>query len=79
MKKIIHSLVLASVFGGLTLLFTAAALAQGNHFYVKGGIGPSLTEDTSLKEFNGPVSGVKVQFDPIPDRGRLSNQRLARY
>lgn len=32
-------------------------------FYVGGGVGPSLAEDTDVKEFFGPVSGSEVKYD----------------
>ena len=54
-----------SALGGLTLLFTlSSAPAQGTRFYVRAGVGPAFTEDTTLREFNGPVFGGKVKFDP---------------
>jgi opacity protein-like surface antigen len=42
-----------------------AALAQepASNFYVTGGVGPALTQDTKIKEFFGPSSGAKVEFD----------------
>ena len=49
---------------GLAVFSTLTALGQGTGFYVKGGIGPAFTEKTALREFNAPLSGVKVKFDP---------------
>lgn len=64
MKTIIHSLSLMGAVGGLTLFAALPGLGQNTRFYVKGGLGPALTEDTDLREFNGPVTGTKVKFDP---------------
>jgi opacity protein-like surface antigen len=58
----IRSLVSTAALGGITLSLTLPAFGQAGHFYVSGGIGPALTEDATLKEFNGPVAG-KVKFD----------------
>ncbi len=33
-------------------------------FYFRGGIGPVLAHQTDVNEFFGPVSGVKVKYDP---------------
>ena len=62
MKKPNPLLAMAAL-GGITLL-TSTATAQTTGFYLGGGVGPSLTESTSLREFNGPVSGTRVKFDP---------------
>src|SRR6266404_329176 len=32
--------------------------------YFRGGIGPALADETDINEFLGPVSGVKVKYDP---------------
>src|SRR6266481_6210155 len=49
---------------GLALFSIFDGFGQQTPFYVKAGLGPALTENTSLKEFNGPVMGTTVKFDP---------------
>jgi OmpA-OmpF porin, OOP family len=49
--------------GGITVSISTAT-AQTSGFYLSGGVGPAYTEKTGLREFNGPLSGVKVHFDP---------------
>ena len=60
----IRSLIVMTAVGGLGLFSTVPGFSQSTRFYVRGGIGPAFTEDTRLKEFNGPVTGTKVKFDP---------------
>ena len=60
----IRSLILVAALGGLALVSTQSGFGQATRFYIKGGIGPALTEDTRLKEFNGPITDTKVKFDP---------------
>ena len=59
MKNIIRSLISVGVLGALGLFSTHSGYAQSPRFYVRGGIGPALTEDTSLKEFNGPADHIR--------------------
>jgi opacity protein-like surface antigen len=58
-----HSLLSMAAIGGLALFVTLPGFSQASRFYVTGGIGPAFTEDTSLRELNGPVGGAKVKFD----------------
>ena len=58
-----HSLIAMAAIGGLALFVTLPGLSQPR-FYLTGGVGPAFTEETSLREFNGPVTGTKVRFDP---------------
>src|SRR5256885_17144298 len=37
---------------------------QGQGFYFRGGIGPEVSLRTDVTEFFGPVSGIKVKYDP---------------
>src|SRR5438045_1593956 len=37
-------------------------VAQG--FYFRGGIGPEVAQRTDVNEFFGPVSGIRVKYDP---------------
>jgi opacity protein-like surface antigen len=61
----IRSLMLMTALGGLALFSTFPGLAQEPRFFVRGGLGGALVNDTSLKEFNGPVApDTKVKFDP---------------
>jgi len=64
MKRMIRSLTLAAALSGLGLLSTLPGFGQTPRFYVNAGVGPAFTMDTSLREFNAPVSGAKVKFDP---------------
>jgi opacity protein-like surface antigen len=58
-------LISMAAIGGLALCSTLPGLSQGTRFYVRGGVGPAFTENTSLKEFLGaPVSDTRVKFDP---------------
>lgn len=59
-----HSLKWSAAVAGLALTSTLPGYGQNNRFYVTGALGPALTEKTDLKEFNGPVTGTKVKFDP---------------
>lgn len=65
MKQKIHFRVVMGAVGGLALCLAPSAFGQNTGFYVKAGIGPAFTEDTRLKEFDGPVApDTKVKFDP---------------
>ena len=59
-----RSLTLIAAVGGQAMILTFSASSQTTGFYLSAGLGPAFTEDTSLKEFNGPISGTKVKFDP---------------
>src|SRR6266478_10032495 len=58
-----HSLIAMAAIGGLALFVTLPGFSQVPRFYLTGGIGPAFTEETSLREFNGPVTGTKVRFE----------------
>src|SRR5260221_9423059 len=62
MKKPSALFAMAALGGIVVSSFSAAAQTTG--FYLSGGVGPSLTESTGLREFNGPLSGTRVKFDP---------------
>src|SRR5438093_10839471 len=64
--KMIRSLLGTAAVSGLALCSTFSGFAQNTGFYLTGGIGPALTEDTSVREYPGlgPVPGTKVKFDP---------------
>lgn len=66
MKRTIRFMGWMASFSGLVLFSTDSVFGQNTAFYVKGAIGPAFTENTSLREFPviGPLSGVKVKFDP---------------
>ena len=66
MKKTIGLLTWTVTLYGLAMFSTQPVFGQNTRFYVKGGVGPAFTEETSLREFPlvGPLSGVKVKFDP---------------
>lgn len=52
---------------GVALLFLAALAgrgADGTGIYFRGGIGPSLAQRTDVLEVFGPVSGVRIKYDP---------------
>src|SRR4051794_38517989 len=49
---------------GMTLFSTSQGFGQTSRFYVTGALGPALTHDTDLKEFNGPIGPTTVKFDP---------------
>ncbi|HKS35836.1 MAG TPA: outer membrane beta-barrel protein [Verrucomicrobiae bacterium] len=74
MKSIIRKTRVAHVCGTLLVASALPAWAQGpstgyyatvgsSAFYVNGGVGPSLAEDTEVQEFFGPVSGSEVKYD----------------
>src|SRR5437867_5092097 len=62
--KMSRSLIWIAFVGGVILFSTWPGFGQSTRFYLTGGIGPAFTEDTNLKEFNGPVSPARVKFDP---------------
>lgn len=53
--------VLASLTPALAQSY-GGGVAQG--FYFRGGIGPEISQRTAVNEFFGPVSGIKVKYDP---------------
>src|SRR5436190_11389974 len=66
MKNYLHRLILPSAgIACLALGLTLPSHAQDQQpgFYIKGDIGGNLTQETSLREFFGPVApGSKVKF-----------------
>ncbi len=58
-----HSLIAMAAIGGLALFVTLPGFSQVPRFYLTGGIGPAFTEETSLREFNGPVIRTKVRVE----------------
>src|SRR5207244_7317066 len=38
--------------------------SSGQGFYFRGGIGPEVALRTDVNEFFGPVTGIKVKYDP---------------
>jgi len=57
--------VLIGLFVGATGCALAAAPVPDSPFYLRGDMGGTLTEDTKLTEFFGPVApGTTVKFDP---------------
>src|SRR5438270_2483408 len=59
-----NSSLMAMAASGLALFSTFNGFGQQTPFYVKAGVGPALTENTRLKEFDGPVTGTTVKFYP---------------
>src|SRR2546426_8439558 len=64
MKKMTRSLILMAALCGVAPFSILPGFAQATPFYITGGVGPAFTEDTGLREFNGPKTGTKVKFDP---------------
>lgn len=70
-----------SVAGFLPLIAVRGASsgygAQG--FYFRGGIGPEIANDTDVKEFFGPSSGIKVEYDPGLRISAAGGYQFCRY
>src|SRR5947208_2102571 len=67
MRKGIGTAVGIGMMAGLLASMSArgdngGGVAQG--FYFRGGIGPEVAQRTDVNEFFGPVSGIKVKYDP---------------
>ena len=67
MRKGIGTAVGLGMMAGLLSSMSAQAdngggVAQG--FYFRGGIGPEVAQRTDVNEFFGPVSGIRVKYDP---------------
>src|SRR5688572_6069718 len=60
MKSIVR--VLAGVCAGCAVIGSARAAEPGP--YVKIEVGPTFTDDTTLKDFLGITGGQKIEFDP---------------
>src|SRR5688572_29660448 len=63
MKNMVRSLVGVSV-GCAVLSGVSARAADGPGPYLKAEIGPSITEDVTLRDFLGLGGGGKIEFDP---------------
>jgi len=48
----------------LAIIAVHEAQASDPGVYFRGGLGPALAHETDIKEFLGPVSGLKVKYDP---------------
>jgi opacity protein-like surface antigen len=66
MRKQIHFTTLVTSWMAMAALSQSGAKAQNvwQNFYFKADVGPAFTRDTHIREFFGPVSDVKVKFDP---------------
>lgn len=65
MRIQLKSWAVIGLFVGTTLSSFAAAQGQESRFYLRGDVGGTLTENTELKSFFGPVApGSTVKFDP---------------
>src|SRR4051812_10556000 len=80
MKQFLPRLIIPST-AAILILFSAARLpAQERGFYFRADLGGTLTGDTELKEFFGPVSsGSKVKFDPGARAGFAAGFQLTEW
>ena len=77
MKKTNQRLIFLGALAGALLLPGFASGQVKTNFYVRADVGGTVTEDTTLKEFFGPVApGTKVKFDPGIRVGLVAGYQL---
>ena len=67
------------VAGFLPLTAVQGDGASGQGIYFRGGIGPEIARDTDVTDFFGPLSGVKVKYDPGVRLSVAGGYQFCRY